>query len=95
MRDDDGSSVTDFLFLFCFVHGVLASKYLRALVLVPQVHTLERIGTDDVGARLVGRTVALQVPGHGGLAPLGAVHGRWQGQVFALESGRKKKRETG
>ena len=47
--------------------------YLRALVLHPEIDADERIGTDDVGTRVVGRAVLLQVPRHGGLAPLGPV----------------------
>lgn len=60
--------------------------YLRAFVFIPQVYTLKWIRTDDVGAGFVGRAVLLQVPGHGGLSPLGPVHGRRERQVLPLQS---------
>ena len=53
--------------------------YLRALVLHPKVDADEGVRTDDVGAGVVGRAVLLEVPCHGGLAPLGAVQLRRQG----------------
>ena len=35
---------------------------LRALVFHPQVDAHKGIGADDIGARIIGRTVPLQVP---------------------------------
>ena len=58
--------------------------YLRALVLHPQVHADERLRADDVGARIVAGAVPLEIARHSGLAPLSAVQGRWEGEVFAL-----------
>lgn len=60
--------------------------YLRAFILVPQIYTLKRVGTDDVSTGFVGRAVLLQVSRHRGLPPLGPVHGRRQRQVFPLQS---------
>lgn len=60
--------------------------YLRALVLHPQVDADEGVGADDVGARVVGRAVPLEVPGHGGLPPLGSVERGRQRQVLALQA---------
>ena len=62
---------------------------LRALVLHPQVDADERVGADDVGARVVGGAVLLQVPRHRRLTPLGPVQGRRQRQVLALQSGKR------
>ena len=46
---------------------------LRALILHPQIHTDERARTDDICTGVVGGTVPLEIPGHGGLTPLSAV----------------------
>lgn len=51
--------------------------YSRALVLMPEVQTLEGVGADGVRTGVVGNTQLLQVAGHSGLTPLGAVHRRW------------------
>ena len=58
---------------------------LRALIFHPQVDADKRVGADDVGARVVGGAVLLQVPRHRRLAPLGAVQGRRERQVLALQ----------
>ena len=80
-------------FIVCVVRGVIKlineEKRLnnsRALVLVPKVDAFERIRTDDVRAGFVRRAVPLQIPRHGGLAPLRSVHGRGQGEVLSLET---------
>lgn len=60
--------------------------HLRAFVVVPKVNALERILTDGTDARVGGGAVSGQVAGHGGLAPLRAIHSRGQGQVVAVQS---------
>ena len=69
-----------------FLGALTGMHYLRALVLVPQIDTLERIRTDHVGARFVRRAVPLEVASHRCLAPLRTIHRRRQWQMFALES---------
>lgn len=50
--------------LFSNVCGSIGSEYLRALVLVPQINTLEWVRTDDICTGLVGGAVSLEIPGH-------------------------------
>lgn len=59
-------------------YNVERYKYSRAFVFMPEVQALEGVGADSVGAGVVGRTQLGQVAGHGGLAPLRAVHRRRQ-----------------
>ena len=58
---------------------------LRALVFHPKVDADERIGTDDVRARIVRGAVPLEVPRHRGLTPLGPVQVGRERQVLALK----------
>lgn len=60
--------------------------YLRALVDIPEIHALEGIRADNIRAGLVRWAALLQIPRHGGLTPLGSIHGWWQGQVFAFKT---------
>lgn len=62
-----------------------AEKYLRALVIVPQIDALKRFRANNVGAGLVRRAIPLQVPRHRRLAPLSAVHGGRKRKMLALQ----------
>ena len=78
--------------VFCrFILIVLRLTNLRALVLHPQVDADERVGADDVGARVVGGAVLLQVPRHRRLTPLGPVQGRRERQGLPLQPGVERK----
>lgn len=73
----------------------MGNRYLRALVLVPQVDAVKGIRADDIGAGPVRGAVPLHIPGHRRLAPLGAVHGGRQGQVLPVQPAiRRRKKFT-
>lgn len=74
--------------------GWKTGKNLRAFVDIPEIDTLKGIGANDIRAGLVGGATLLQIACHGGLTPLGAVHGRWQGQMLALQAARESERES-
>lgn len=59
--DDVVFSYGKFVLSVC---GSIRSDYLRALVLVPQIYTLERVRTDDICTGLVWRAVPLEISGH-------------------------------
>jgi len=65
-------------------------RNLRALVDIPKIHALEGIGADHIRAGFVRGTTLLQVPGHCGLTPLGAIHRRWQGKMFTFKTAEEK-----
>ena len=58
---------------------------LRALVFHPEVDADKGVGADDVGTRIVGGAILLQVPRHRRLTPLGAVQRRRERQVLAFQ----------
>lgn len=59
--DDVVFSYWKFVFSVC---GSIRLDYLRALVLVPQIYTLEWVRTDDICTGLVWRAVPLEISGH-------------------------------
>ncbi len=71
---------------FTDVCGRISILFLPALVVHPQVVTLERQRTDDVGARVVGRAVAPDSVRCRRLAPLGPVQGGRQRKRFRFET---------
>jgi len=70
--------------------GAGVELYLRALVFIPQINAVKGIRADNIGARTIRGAIAFHISGHSCLPPLGAIHGRWQWQMFAIESLTKK-----
>lgn len=77
--------ITSFLSFKIFLFSSIFF-YLRALVIVPSINTLERLVTNHIKTRFVRRTFPLKISGHSSLSPLSTIHSRRKREMFAFQS---------